>query len=602
VNGWSILSVLLALLFVRDGFRLRARWASVPAVPPAPGAATDDEYVLWLVPGAKMNGEGQSAAVAYAKAQGLQVLDLIPSQWSTLRAFGFAQGAELPTYREDRVARGWTAGQGILVSKAIIERSGLSEPPKDALDLLRKVRALKQYAPLACGFAVAPGLDAAPLPPGDRFAILRELFHAFTPAVLAGQLALLVLTAVAASRGGLIGLSGLVALHLQPLLALSQAPLEATDQIPVALFAWPLQVWEWISQLAMAKPDAERAAAVAALRPAYQAEIAQGTDRLLEARSERCYVCGSPRLAVECRTADLIQHKPGTFTLERCQDCGHLFQNPRLSLEGLSFYYRDFYDGLGGAWLETVFQMSQREYQARAKALPGPAPKRWIDVGGGYGHFCNAARTVWPDTRFECLDMGSSVEEAVRRGWADAGHRGLLPELASSLAGQFDVVSMSHCMEHTRDPRAELAAARTVLAPGGTLLIDVPNPDCVLRKALGHRWLPYFQPQHQHMLSVANLRKLAEEAGLEVVRVDYKDAHTSQDFLFGVYLTLDGLSPQDLPWRPEGAQASEWRRAVVWGLGTPALALAAVADAVVRQLVGNPKLANGYRLVAKLHA
>ncbi|HEX4621105.1 MAG TPA: class I SAM-dependent methyltransferase, partial [Myxococcaceae bacterium] len=381
-----------------------------------------------------------------------------------------------------------------------------------------------------------------------------------------------------------------------------KAKLEPVDQIPVALFAWPLQAWEWISQLALAKPDAERAAAVAALRPVYQAEIAQGTDRLIEPRSDRCYVCGGTRLAVEVRTEDLIQHKPGTFSLERCQDCGHLFQNPRLSLDGLSFYYRDFYDGLGGAWLETVFQAAQKDYQARAKAMPGPAPRRWIDVGGGYGHFCNAARTVWPDTRFECLDMGSSVEEAVRRGWADAGHRGLLPELASSLAGQFDVVSMSHCMEHTRDPRTELAAARQVLAPGGTLLIDVPNPDCALRKALGHRWLPYFQPQHQHMLSVANMKKLAEEAGLEVVRVDYKDAHTSQDFLFGVYLTLDGLAPQDLPWRPEGSAASEWRRAIVWALGMPALALAAITDGMVRQLAGNPKLANGYRLVAKLNA
>ena len=33
------------------------------------------------------------------------------------------------------------------------------------------------------------------------------------------------------------------------------------------------------------------------------------------------------------------------FTLEQCGDCGHVFQNPRLTPEGLEFYYRDFYDG-----------------------------------------------------------------------------------------------------------------------------------------------------------------------------------------------------------------------------------------------------------------
>ena len=84
-----------------------------------------------------------------------------------------------------------------------------------------------------------------------------------------------------------------------------------------------------------------------ASRPYYQAELADGVERFLEPRRNTCPWCGSEDLSVRLRTGDLIQRKPGRFTLEQCGACGHIFQNPRLTPAGLDFYYRDFYDGLG---------------------------------------------------------------------------------------------------------------------------------------------------------------------------------------------------------------------------------------------------------------
>lgn len=67
---------------------------------------------------------------------------------------------------------------------------------------------------------------------------------------------------------------------------------------------------------------------VAALRPTYQADLADGLDRFFEPRRETCPWCDSSRLKTRLRTKDLIQHKPGTFVLDRCEDCRHTFQNP----------------------------------------------------------------------------------------------------------------------------------------------------------------------------------------------------------------------------------------------------------------------------------
>lgn len=80
----------------------------------------------------------------------------------------------------------------------------------------------------------------------------------------------------------------------------------------------------------------------AAHRAAYPAELALDPDRFHEPHRPDCPWCGSRRLRTRLRTRDLLQHRPGTFVLDECQDCVHAFQNPRLTAEGLAYYHRDF--------------------------------------------------------------------------------------------------------------------------------------------------------------------------------------------------------------------------------------------------------------------
>lgn len=254
------------------------------------------------------------------------------------------------------------------------------------------------------------------------------------------------------------------------------------------------------------------------------------------------------------RVRDLLQGKPGRFTLEQCGDCGHVFQNPRLTLEGLEFYYRDFYDGRGGEGAGTVFGRLGAAYRGRAEMLlPHADPASWLDVGTGHGHFCNAARDVWPRTRFDGLDMGDGVRGAERRGWVETGYLGQFPEFASKLAGQYEVVSMYHYLEHTRDPLTELDAAATVLAPGGFLAIELPDPESRMARLLGPAWLPWFQPQHQHLVPAANLREALADRGFTVVAEEHGPAHQGNDFFGAVALVATRLAPDpERPWGPLG--------------------------------------------------
>ncbi|MGA5134028.1 class I SAM-dependent methyltransferase [Streptomyces olivoreticuli] len=343
---------------------------------------------------------------------------------------------------------------------------------------------------------------------------------------------------------------------------------------------------------------------VARLRVDYQRELELGTERFHAPKRTECPWCGSSRLRTRLRTTDLLQRKPGSFVIDQCRDCSHSFQNPQLTPEGLDFYYRDFYDGLGADLAEWVFAGtgSRKRYLASARALlPFGAPRRWLDVGTGHGHFPQSARTVHPATVFDGLDMSAGVDEGKRQGRIDEAHRGLLTDLAPKLEGKYDTVSMFHYLEHTIDPRAELTAARTVLAPGGHLIIEVPDPESAMSGILGRWWMPYFQPQHLHLIPLANLRRELESLGYTVVAVERHEPHTPFDITGAAVLALAyALPTADDPWHPappSGLQRKA-RTALFWS-AVPLLAGVYGTEQLLAPLLRRTRLSNAYRIVAR---
>lgn len=342
---------------------------------------------------------------------------------------------------------------------------------------------------------------------------------------------------------------------------------------------------------------------LAARRAYYTAELAAGVERFLEPPRSTCPWCSSPDLTVRTRTPDLLQGKPGIFTLARCRTCRHVFQNPRLTPDGLSFYYRDFYDGLGAKVMEPVFDGAASINRARALDVASVAvPKTWLDVGTGYGYFAKHAREVLPDTIFEGLDLGEPVEIGAARGWLDRGHRGFFTDLVEELTGRFDVLSMHHYLEHTRDPRAELDAAAAVLRPGDHLLIEMPDPDYRLARAYGHWWVPYLQPQHQHLIPLPNLLGALAERGFVAVKTIRGRAHIGIDATWALiqWFAVIARDPS-LPWLTEPETPSRRRRhEFVWKTVSPkAFAAMHRVDGALSALARLTDDANAYRVLAR---
>jgi SAM-dependent methyltransferase len=587
-----VLYVLAALLLL-DGVRMRRRANALAVLAPSDDPASER---IVTASGVTLDEATRRAASAFARGNGFDVVDLVPRDLPAIRAMTLLQLVDPPRYSTDRIGAGRTAGHALLVTNELANRGNVTEPADD-VGFTRLAARLKHYGRM--GFAIAPAEHARQADLRQRYEILRTLIGPTTTLAMAALPMLWALIGIGVWLRPLPGLIALGAWHLQPLLALAGTKLRPRD-LPLAFgFRLPIELWLYVATVFGRRATPPTPVATAD----YDQLIANGTEAFYEPRRTTCPLCGAADLVVHLRNSDLLQRKPGVFTLERCRACELVFQNPRLSLAGLDFYYKDFYDGLGEAGMEFIFGFGAQPYHARAKMVRELAqPATWLDVGAGHGHFCIAAREDLPDTRFDGLDLSESIEEAKRRGWVDTAYRGLFPDLASQLAGRYDAISMSHYLEHTLDPRAELAAAHTALAPAGCLLIEVPDPEFFLGRWLGRYWLPWFQPQHLNLVPAKNLERLLREQGFTPVAWHRGPAHQRVDFFFAAWLLLNRLAPSPhLPWRKRGAVAGAWHR-VVWTLGSGLIIAGVVVDNLVGPLFTWAQKSNTYRVVARKEA
>ena len=595
----TVLALLIAYL-VGDALKSRRRLKALTVLEPTDEPA-DERHRVITAAGVHVGPETRRAASAFLHREGLAAVDLVPGDLPAEEALEFAALVDPATYRTTRLAPGRGAGKAMVVDEALLERADLDVT--DGLDPVAFLAAeveLKRLAPVGVDVAVAPALTAHPADPDKRRAYIDALFSTAAPVVH-----LMPALQWAAIGAGLVvappwGLAALAAYCAVPAVGTAGTAVAPADLAGRVAGRWFLEPRRWVRTLTGRWAPPPEPDPIESRREWYEQQAALGEDRLFEKRRRECPLCGSLRIFQRLHTTDVLQYKPGEFTLDECAECGVIFQNPRLSLEGLDYFYEDFYDGLGEDFTEFIFGATDESYVGRAQMVQGHAtPTRWLDVGAGHGHFCLVARDTWPDTTFDGLDLSDSIDEAARRGWVDHGFRGLFPELAPGMAGAYDVVSMHHYLEHTREPLEELDAARTALAPDGLLLIELPDPESRYGRILGRWWIPWFQPQHQHLIPIDRLCEHLADRGFEVVARDRAAAHQTVDFVIAAWLWLNHFVPADAPWASKGSPLRGLARVAVIAAGAPLLLAAFLADQVASVVIQRTNRGNTYRVLAR---
>jgi SAM-dependent methyltransferase len=86
----------------------------------------------------------------------------------------------------------------------------------------------------------------------------------------------------------------------------------------------------------------------------------------------------------------------------------------------------------------------------------------------------------------------------------------------AALSEAYDVILMNHTLEHIHAPVAFLASAAAVLAPGGTLLVNVPNHESPVAVLMRDQWIGWLPTEHVFHYSRSTLAGVAARAGLRI--------------------------------------------------------------------------------------
>lgn len=264
-----------------------------------------------------------------------------------------------------------------------------------------------------------------------------------------------------------------------------------------------------------------------------------------------CQLCGGMAVTSLVDAEGWRGQWPHPYDLVCCQGCGMIFVHPQPDEAALAAAYPEHYYAYEQHAQEsnpaaaTRLARASRRVRARVAAAAS-RPQRWqrvlnpwyvlfrgrfagiprirdrgrpgrlLDVGCGDGAYLDVFRELgWEVSGVE-MDRGA-VARARAAGFAVAQG----PFESTCVTGPFDVIRFWHVLEHVRHPTAVLARARALLAPGGDLIIGVPNAASAARRLCGVRWTAWDLPRHLNHYTPLTLQRQLTHTGFRVTSLRY---------------------------------------------------------------------------------
>ena len=249
---------------------------------------------------------------------------------------------------------------------------------------------------------------------------------------------------------------------------------------------------------------------------------------LKDLESASCPICGPG-------PASILRYDFPPYRVVRCSHCGLVFLSPRLTEAAILKLYSDQeyyvsevagqgYDEYLEVKLNWIKTFTLRLTQIAQHQRPGKS----LDIGCGPGFFMEAAQTKGYDVFG--LDPSDYIVNIAREKFGERVQKGLI-ESADYPTEHFDLVVAFDTFEHVYHPLEWLEAVRRVLKTGGLLAITTPNPNSLLAKISGKKWVSFKLPEHVYYWTPETIRQVLAD-GWNIIEINRAGQYASLAFLF----------------------------------------------------------------------
>ena len=223
-----------------------------------------------------------------------------------------------------------------------------------------------------------------------------------------------------------------------------------------------------------------------------------------------------------------------------CPKCKFIYTNPQpTSAEMIKFYsndYRRYYFSAEDPYLEgfaksKIALTANRRAEEIFKKVSEYCTNNPIvlDIGCGEGALLESFRRAYPEAQlYGCEPDIKYSQYAAERSKSIVINGGLDDFIKKEKGRKFDIVTISHVLEHMLDPIAALRAIKNILATDGILYIEVPN--MISEKSHG---ISMFHIAHLVHFIPGSLLFALNISGLSPVKL-YLDPHDVEDYAMSV--------------------------------------------------------------------
>jgi 2-polyprenyl-3-methyl-5-hydroxy-6-metoxy-1,4-benzoquinol methylase len=233
-----------------------------------------------------------------------------------------------------------------------------------------------------------------------------------------------------------------------------------------------------------------------------------------------CPICNNLHLQPQMEVADHFLSGE-VFRLTKCTGCGFLITNPRPHIKSLATYYQSddylshskkksltgsIYNIVKNYSLAKKFQLISR-YRFRGKLL---------DIGCATGEFLHYFKNKnWDVTGIEPAE--APRQYAINTYGLNVISEEKIDQLA---AGQFDVVTLWHVLEHIPELNRRMEQITKLLTPDGLLVMALPNYLSWDAQHYGSFWAGFDVPRHLYHFTPATISLLLSKYQFEIVKTE----------------------------------------------------------------------------------
>lgn len=219
-------------------------------------------------------------------------------------------------------------------------------------------------------------------------------------------------------------------------------------------------------------------------------------------------------------STDRNRHTTTTnFDYYGCSKCGLIFMDS--PPKDMSPFYKGGYDPIPATLSELKLIASGEKYRIEPM-IKYKTRGRFLEIGPWRGVICSNMQ----DAGFEvtAIEMNEPCVNFLRDQLGIEAIQSADPaETMKNLKPGFDIIAAWHSLEHLPEPWLVIERAAQLLAPGGILLLAMPNPDSHEFSVMKGAWMHLDAPRHLYFFPIKSLLHICENNGLRPLEITTAD-------------------------------------------------------------------------------